>query len=445
MPEQILVVDDDNAQRQFLGDRLRHAGFEIIEGQNGVEAVQLVAQHEPDLVMLDMIMPDMDGLTALQKIKEAQPGLPVLVLTAHASIQSAVEAIKQGAEEFIPKPADGGYIVKIVKKILAQQQTANDASYLKQSVADNLQMVIGGSAKMAALMDLAKQIAPANTTVLITGESGTGKQLMAQAIHSYSERAHRPMIQVNCNALSEQLLESDLFGHEKGAFTGAVREKRGRVELADNGTLFLDEIGELSPELQAKLLQFVEHGEFLRVGGNRNRKVNARLIAATNRHLQEEVEARRFREDLYYRLNVIQIEMPPLRDRLDDLEELINCLLVKFSLATGKHVRHISAEALAMLRAYSWPGNIRELANVIERAVVLSKNEILSPELLPPLVRKAEPIPVGISLNEAVNRFKADFIKKTLAAHEDNQSAAAKVLDIQRTYLSRLMRELDLR
>jgi len=445
MPEQILIVDDDKAQRQFLGDRLRHAGYEIIEGETGVEAVQLVAQHEPDLVLLDMIMPDMDGLTALEKIKETQPDLPVVVLTAHASIQSAVEAIKQGAEEFIPKPADGSYIVKIVKKILAQQQTANDASYLKQAVADNLQMVIGRSAKMAALMDLAKQIAPTKTTVLITGESGTGKQLMAQAIHSYSERAHRPMIQVNCNALSEQLLESDLFGHEKGAFTGAVREKRGRVELADNGTLFLDEVGELSPELQAKLLQFVEHGEFLRVGGNRNRKVNVRLIAATNRNPQEEVEARRFREDLYYRLNVIQIEMPPLRDRLDDFEELCNHFLEKFSRTINKRIHHISPEAMAMLRSYSWPGNARELANVIERAVVLSKTETLSPELLPPLTRKAEQIPIGLSLNEAVNRFKAAFIKKTLTAHENNQSAAAKVLDIQRTYLSRLMRELDLR
>jgi len=445
MPEQILIADDDKAQRQFLGDRLRHAGYEIIEGETGVEAVQLVAQHEPDLVLLDMIMPDMDGLTALQKIKETQPDLPVLVLTAHASIQLAVEAIKQGAEEFIPKPADGSYIVKIVKKILAQQQTANDASYLKQSVADNLQMVIGRSVKMAALMDLAKQIAPTKTTVLITGESGTGKQLMAQAIHSYSERAHRPMIQVNCNALSEQLLESDLFGHEKGAFTGAVREKRGRVELSDNGTLFLDEVGELSPGLQAKLLQFVEHGEFLRVGGNKNRKVNARLIAATNRNLQEEVEAKLFREDLYYRLNVIQIEMPPLRDRLDDFEELCNHFLEKFSRIINKRIHHISPDAMALLRAYSWPGNARELANVIERAVVLSKAETLSPELLPPLTRKAEQIPIGLSLNDAVNRFKADFIKKTLAEHENNQSAAAKILDIQRTYLSRLMKELDLR
>lgn len=445
MPEKILIVDDDKALRQFLGDRLRHAGYEIIEGESGVEAVQLVTQHEPDLVLLDMIMPDMDGLTALTKIKEAQADLPVLVLTAHASIAAAVEAIKQGAEEFIPKPADGSYIVKIVKKILAQRQTANDASYLKQSVAENLQMVAGSSAKMAALMDLAKQIAPANTTVLITGESGTGKQFMAQAIHSNSERASRPMIQVNCNTLSEQLLESDLFGHERGAFTGAVREKRGRVELSDNGTLFLDEVGELNPGLQAKLLQFVESGEFLRVGGAKNRRVNVRLIAATNRRLQEEVEAKRFREDLYYRLNVIQIEMPPLRERMEDLEDLCNHFLAKFSMATGKRVNNFSAEAVSMLRAYSWPGNIRELANVIERSVVLSKSESITPDLLPPLSRKVEHIPVGLPLDEAVSRFKAEFIKKTLAAHDNNQSAAATVLDIQRTYLSRLMKELELR
>jgi transcriptional regulator with PAS, ATPase and Fis domain len=268
---------------------------------------------------------------------------------------------------------------------------------------------------------------------------------MAQTIHGFSERASRPLIQVNCNTLSEQLLESDLFGHEKGAFTGALREKRGRAELADNGTLFLDEVGELSPGLQARLLQFVEHGEFLRVGGTRNRRVDVRLIAATHRNLREEVEAKRFREDLYYRLNVIQIEMPALRERMEDFEELCSHFLAKFSLATGKHVQRISAEAMSLLRTYAWPGNIRELANVIERSVVLSKSDAITPDLLPPLSRKVEAIPVGLPLDEALSRFKAAFIKKTRVEQNNNQSAAAKVLNIQRTYLSRLMKELDLR
>lgn len=445
MFERILLVDDDQALRQALSDRLRNAGYEIVEGGTGLDAVELAATHEPALVLLDMIMPDMDGLTALQKIKEAQPELPVLVLTAHASIQAAVEAIKQGAEEFIPKPADGAYILKTIKKILAQRQTATDARYLHQSVAENLHMVVGRGVKMAALMDMVKQVAASRTTVLITGESGTGKQLMAQAIHSQSDRASRPLIQVNCNTLSEQLLESDLFGHEKGAFTGALRDKRGRVELADNGTLFLDEVGELSPALQAKLMQFVEHGEFMRVGSTRSRRVDDRLIAATNKNLQDEVKAKRFREDLYYRLNVIQLEMPPLRERMEDLEELINYFLAKFSIATGKHVRHIAPEAMALLRAYAWPGNIRELANVLERGVVLSRTDTVTAEVLPPLSAKGEEIAVGLPLGAAINRFKADFIRKTLIAHDHNQSTAAKVLDIQRTYLSRLMKELDLR
>lgn len=446
MPERILLVDDDQAQRQALADRLRNAGYEILEGGTGLDAVELAASGEPELVLLDMIMPDMDGLTALQKIKETQPDLPVLVLTAHASIQAAVEAIKQGAEEFIPKPADGAYILRIVKKILTQRQTATDARYLRESVAESLRMVVGRSAKTAMLMDLVKQVAASRTTVLVTGESGTGKQLLAQAIHSQSDRASRPLIQVNCNILSEQLLESDLFGHEKGAFTGAVREKRGRVELADNGTLLLDEICELSPALQAKLLQFVEHGEFVRVGGTRTRHVDVRLIAATNRNIQEEVRAKRFREDLYYRLNVIQLAMPPLRERLEDLEELVNYFLAKFSVATGKRVRCVAPDAMATLRAYTWPGNIRELANVLERCVVLSRIDTVTVEMLPPFSTPQNAhVPVNLPLAEAVDRFKAEFIRQTLAAHDNNQSSAARALGIQRTYLSRLMKELGLR
>jgi len=445
MAEQILLVDDDPGLRQTLADRLRHSGFEVVEGSNGAEAVQLAAAREPALVLLDMVMPDMDGLTALQKIKQHRPELPVLVLTAHASIQAAVEAIKQGAEEFIPKPVDGAYILRIVKKILVQRQTATDARYLQQSVAENLRMVVGRSATMAALMDQAQQVARSKTTVLITGESGTGKQLLAQAIHSQSERTHRPLIQVNCNTLSETLLESDLFGHEKGAFTGAVRDKPGRVELADNGTLFLDEIGELTPALQSKLLQFVEHGEFIRVGSTQSRHVETRLIAATNHDLQKEVREKSFREDLYYRLNVIRLQMPPLRERMEDFDELVAFFLNRFSESTGKRVQRIAPEALARLRAYSWPGNIRELANVIERGVVLTRGETIAPEVLPPLAAPHEGIPLGLPLAEALNRFKSDYLRKTLQAHGNNQSAAAKVLDIQRTYLRRLMKELELR
>ena len=445
MLDTILVVDDDQSQRRFLGDKLRMAGYEIIEGSTGLEAVELVSKHEPSMVLLDMVMPDMDGITALEKIKASQPDLPVVVLTAHASVQVAVEAIKIGAEDFIPKPADGAYILKIIKKNLDQRRVINDARYLKESLVEHLHMVVGRSAKMAALMKMARLVAVSRSTILITGESGTGKQLMAQAIHSHSDRAVRPMIQVNCNALSEQSLESDLFGHEKGAFTGALRDKQGRVELADNGTLFLDEIGELGPALQAKILQFVERGEYLRVGGTRTRRVDARLIVATNRNLHKEVDAGRFREDLFYRLNVVQLEMPPLRERMEDLPELVDYLLAKFCRATGKKVRQVAPETLEKLRAYSWPGNIRELANVLERGVVLAQSDTMTPDLLPLLSSRNGGIPVGLSLNEAISRFKTDYIKKTLAAHEGNQSSAAETLDIQRTYLSRLIKELDIR
>jgi DNA-binding NtrC family response regulator len=445
MLDTILVVDDDQSQRRFLGDKLRMAGYEILEGGTGLEAVELVSKHEPSMVLLDMVMPDMDGITALEKIKASQPDLPVVVLTAHASVQAAVEAIKIGAEDFIPKPADGAYILKIIKKNLEQRRVVNDARYLQESLVEHLHMVVGRSAKMAALMKMAKLVAVSRSTILIAGESGTGKQLMAQAIHSHSERAVRPMIQVNCNTLSEQLLESDLFGHEKGAFSGVLRDKQGRVELADNGTLFLDEIAELGPALQAKILQFVEHGEYLRVGGTRTRRVDARLIVATNRNLHKEVDAGRFREDLFYRLNVVQLEMPPLRERMEDLPELVDYLLAKFCRATGKKIRHVASETMEKLRAYSWPGNIRELANVLERGVVLAQSDTMTPDLLPLLSSRNGAIPVGLSLNEAVSRFKADYIKKTLTAHGDNQSSAAVTLDLQRAHLGRLIKELDIR
>jgi len=308
-------------------------------------------------------------------------------------------------------------------------------------------MIVGNSEEMLKLMQMVKKVALNKTTVLIGGESGTGKQLIARAIHNMSERNDKPLIQVNCTTLSEQLLESDLFGHERGAFTGAHQMKKGRVELAHKGTLFLDEIGDLSPKIQAKLLHFLEQGEFERVGGMRSMQVNARVIAATNKNLEQEVKENRFREDLYYRLNVVKLTLPPLRKRIKDIPLLLDHFLKKFSLELNKKVPRMNNSALQKLRNYNWPGNIREFENTIERVVVLASDNVITEDLLPDSItsRCEEIIDAGLQLDEAILKFKRQFIRKTMDLTNNNQTKAAEILNIQRTYLSRLIKEMNLK
>lgn len=441
----ILIADDDPQIRMLLKDRLEGSGFRIRQAGDGHEAIERISKGSIDLALLDIRMPGMDGLEALKRIRSDWPDLPVIMLTAFASIDLAVEAMKLGAYDFLPKPCDPDHIIITVQKALHQHNLKEENRFLKSELEEQYQMIVGESVQMKQIMSLVHRVAPSKTTVLIGGESGTGKQLLARAIHGISNRKNRPFVQVNCTTLSEQLMESDLFGHERGAFTGAVTRKRGRFEQANGGTFFLDEIGDLDLPIQAKLLHVIEYGEFQRVGGMDTLHADVRIIAATNRDLEERVREGLFREDLLYRLNVFVIDLPSLRERSEDIPVLVEFFLAKHAGMLKKKIKGFSREAMNIIRNYPWPGNIRELENVIERAVVLAADEMITPDLLPHLSGHASgTIEIGISLDEAITSFKRRFIADTLSFTGNNQTKAAKILDIQRTYLNRLIKELDI-
>ncbi len=442
----ILIVDDDPQIRMLLKDRLVAYHYEVAQADNGVRGLEMITKENPDLVLLDLQMPEMDGMEVLHRLRKNFPDLPVVILTAHGTIGQAVEAMKQGAYDFLPKPCKPDHILVVLKKALERRELQEQNQYLREELDSQYQMVVGENSEMKRVMGTAQQVAQSRTTVLIEGESGTGKQLMARAIHSMSDRKNRAFVQVNCTTLSEQLLESDLFGHEKGAFTGATRQKKGRYELAENGTLFLDEIGDLSASIQAKLLHILEYGEFQRVGGVNTLKADVRIIAATNKDLKNEVDEGCFREDLFYRLNVITIKIPPLRERSEDILLFAEYFLQKYNCIMKKNIERITPKAIEMLRSHHWPGNIRELENTIERAVVLATSEELDIDLFSALVGKPseEEIDIGTTLEEALLKFKKQFIIKNLHFTHNSQTQAAKLLDIQRTYLNRLIKELNI-
>jgi DNA-binding NtrC family response regulator len=444
--QKILIIDDDLQIRMLLKDRLEANGYEILQAKNGIEGLVLVQTQNPDLMLLDLQMPEMDGMEVLHRLRQKSLDLPVIVLTAHGTIERAVEAMKLGAYDFLPKPCKPNHILMVVQKVLERKQLQEENRYLREEINNQYQMIVGESEQMKKVMDMAQKVAKSKTTVLIDGESGTGKQLMARAIHAMSDRNIKPFIQVNCTTLSEQLLESDIFGHEKGSFTGAIKQKKGRFELADRGTIFLDEIGDLPLNLQAKFLHVLEYGEFQRVGGVATLAADVRIITATNKDLQIEVENGNFREDLYYRLNVVKIHLPSLRERRVDIPTFAEYFLKKHCQAMGKNITKISVVALDNLKNHSWHGNIRELENVIERAVVLASDGEITPDLLPPLAQKKgeDDIEIGIPLEDALQKFKAKFITKTLQLTNNNQTKAAELLQIQRTYLNRLIKELKI-
>ena len=444
--EKILIVDDDPQIRMILSDRLRANDYRVVQAGDGIQGLEAVKNENPDLILLDLQMPKMDGLDMLRRVSKEFPDLPVIILTAHGSIEQAVEAMKLGARDFLPKPCKPDHILMLVQRALEHKELQEENRYLRDEIEDQYRMIVGKSIEMKKVMDMAQQVARSKTTILIGGKSGTGKQLLARAIYSMSDRNNRPFIQVNCTTLSEQLLESDLFGHEKGAFTGAVKQKKGRFELADRGTIFMDEIGDLSPVIQAKLLHVLEYGEFQRVGGIDTLKADVRIIAASNKNLDKEVKEGRFREDLFYRLNVVTIQLPPLRERPEDIPILTEHFLKKHAKAVQKNITIIAPEAMAILKGYSWPGNIRELENAIERAVVLASGNDLKPEFLPPLTERPseDAIAIGTPLEEAQMKFKKQFIAKTLRFTNNSQTQAAELLKIQRTYLNRLIKELEI-
>jgi DNA-binding NtrC family response regulator len=440
----ILVVDDDQDIREVLRDRLESLGYEVLTASNGKDALESINKQSPQMVLLDIEMPEMNGLEVLKEVRSGQMDLTVVMITAYGTIERAVEAMKEGAYDFIPKPFEPDHIELVVKKALERESLKRGFEILSEEVGERHRMVMGKSPKMNQAVDTAKKAARSGSTVLLLGESGTGKEIFARAIHCWSERMNKPFIAINCVGLSRELLESELFGHEKGAFTGAHELKKGKMELGHGGTIFLDEVGDISPEVQTKLLRFLQEREFERVGGAKPIRVDVRIIAATNRNLGAAVKEGRFREDLYHRLNVIPITLPPLRERKDDIPVLANYFLRRVSAEAKKNFAAITQEALDKLLAYSWPGNVRELANVIERGVVLSQGPKLTLNDFPPRSLANEPGTESESLSyrEALDAFKKQLILRTLGQTKGNRAAAARALGLQRTYLSRLIKSL---
>ena len=444
--DNILVVDDDPDIREVLKDRLESLGYNVFSGASGVEALELLEKQNPQIVLLDIEMPEMSGLEALKEIRKRQIDITVVMITAHGTIERAVEAIRQGAYDFIPKPFEPDHIALIVQRALERERLKRGVEVLSDQVGERYRLIAGKSAKMAEAMDLAKKSATSRSTVLLLGESGTGKEIFARSIHEWSERRAKPFIAINCVGLSKELLESELFGHEKGAFTGAHQVKRGKIELSHGGTIFLDEIGDVSTEIQTKLLRFLQEREFERVGGIKPVRVDVKVVAATNRDLAAAVKEGRFRADLFYRLNVIPISLPPLRERREDIGALANFFMQRFSSETKKRFDEISPKAMERLLVYDWPGNVRELANIIERAVVLGRGPKITLDELPStMVSTDSTAPsLGLLYSENVEAYRRQLIINALSEAKGNRAAAAKALGLQRTYLSRLIKTLHI-
>jgi two-component system, NtrC family, response regulator AtoC len=440
----ILVVDDDGDIREVLGDRLQSLGYRVFAADTAKAGLELLERQNPQLVLLDIEMPDMNGIDMLREIRRREHDVTVVMITAYGTIERAVEAMKEGAYDFISKPFEPDHVALIVAKALERERLKRELELLAEEVDDRHRMILGQSLPIAQAVEKAKKAAASRSTVLLLGESGTGKEIFARAIHNWSDRKDKPFVAINCVGLSKELLESELFGHEKGAFTGALQLKKGKMELADGGTVFLDEVGDISTELQTKLLRFLQEREFERIGGTKPISVNVRIIAATNRDLNNAVREGKFREDLYYRLNVVLLMLPALREREEDIPGLANYFLKRSALETKKNFTGIAQEALKKLLVYPWPGNVRELANVIESAVVLGQGPELTLHDLPPKVVAPEPkaIKDGFSYHGAIDDYRRELIEKTLAQTQGNRAAAAKILGLQRTYLSRLIKAL---
>ena len=448
LSETILVADDDQYIQEVLGDRLESLGYRVLKVADGKRALEVIEREEPQMMFLDIEMPGMKGLDVLREMRRQEKDFPVVMITAYGSIDLAVEAMKQGAYDFIAKPFKASHIALVVEKAMERQRLRREKEVLSQEVDKRYRLVAGTSAKLNEVINCAKKAAASKSTILLLGESGTGKELFARAIHNWSERKDRPFIAINCVGLSKELLESELFGYEKGAFTGANQLKRGKIELANGGTVFLDEAGDISEELQTKLLRFLQEREFERVGGTQLIRVDVRIIAATNRNLEAAVKAGHFRADLYYRLNVVPISLPPLRERKEDVPPLAQFFMQRFSSESNKNFTDISQEAMEALIGYDWPGNVRELANVIERAVVLGQSPIIQVEDLSPGIVAAEAEvdtrSAPISYHESVDEYRHEVIVNALAQTAGNRAAAARLLGLQRSYLLKLMKSFHI-
>ncbi len=444
-PIKLLLVDDDDDLRQDLIQLFRKQGHEVTAAVSGEDALDKAARARFDVALLDLHLPGISGIDVLTKLKEKQPEIEALMLTAHSSIETAVEAMRRGAYDYLTKPFRAAdlevHVQKAFEKVQLQRRERQWLQHL--SYESPRYRLVGSSPGMRKVVALIEKVAPTDATVLIRGASGTGKELVARALHTNSPRGIRPLVTINCAALQENLLESELFGHEKGAFTGAVASKPGLVEVAEGGTLFIDEIGEMAPGLQAKLLRVLEDGHYRRVGGTQERNADVRVVAATNRDLAEEIKSGRFREDLYYRLNVVSIHLPPLRERRGDIAELIEHFLTTRPI--GPLRSHVDVQAMKALMAYSWPGNVRELANVLERAQILAENQLIVLEDLPESIASASSdSPESSGDPRHLSEVERRHVRAVLQEEKGNKVQAARALGISRRSLYRLIEKYHL-
>jgi DNA-binding NtrC family response regulator len=436
----LLVADDEKNIREGLAAALEMDGYEVVTAADGAEGWKRFGKGDIDLVVSDLRMPGMSGEEFMRRIGAEAPGIPVIILTGHGTVENAVSAMRDGAYDFLTKPVNLDRLSLLVKRALANRELALTHRRMEEELEHQKQFetIIGTSAPMRRVFDTISRAAPTKASILITGESGVGKELVADAIHELSPRKGKPLVKVHCAALAASLLESELFGHEKGAFTGAVARQRGRFELAHEGTLFLDEIGEIDQNIQIKLLRVLQEKKFERVGGEETVETDVRIVAATNKDLKAEIEKGNFREDLYYRLNVVNILVPPLRERKDDIPLLIASFLKEFAQENGKTVDGINEKARSSLYAYDWPGNVRELRNCVESAVVMAKSHVITEDDLPPTLRQGSDegwirIPLGASLDES----ERIIIRDTLSFLKGNKSKTAETLGIGRKTLHR--------
>ena len=440
----ILIVDDEPSIVQSLSGLLSDEGFEIVTANNGYEALKIIDTEAPDMVLLDIWMPGIDGIETLKEIKKSNAALPVIIITGHGNVETAVKATKLGAYDLIEKPLNIDKVIVAINNALNFRRLEEENRYLRRKTIER-HSISGSSAPVLALKQQIATVAPTDSWVLIKGENGTGKELVARTIHQLSPRAEAPMIDVNCAAIPETLIESELFGHEKGAVPGSSNKKRGKFELANNGTIFLDEIGDMSLVTQAKILRVLDEKKFQRVGGGRDLTMNVRVIAASNKDLEEEIGGGNFREDLYYRLNVVPIEVPPLRERAEDIPTLVDIFLAEAAASNREKRKTINDDVMAIFTRYPWPGNVRELKNLIERlAIMVQKDTItvkdLPVNLLDPKTTVSEIFSIN-DLDAARLAFESEYVTKKLAANEDNVAKTAKAIGVKASYIRSLLKK----
>jgi DNA-binding NtrC family response regulator len=453
MQARILIVDDDHDILTALKKRLTWMGHEVFTAEDGEQGLRLAADEQPDLMLLDIELPGLSGLDILKRLAEKRSSVPpqatpeVIVITAFGTIDRAVETIRLGACDFLTKPFEPDHLSVVIEKAMAQMALTRQIGLLQAEVGGRYEYVVGQSSRMVELLDTARRAANSSATVLLLGETGTGKEVMARALHRWSPRASKPFVVVNCAAFPESLLENELFGHEKGAYTGAVKREYGKIEAAEGGTVFLDEIGDMPTGLQTRLLRLLQDQEFYRVGGVQPIRTDVRFVAATNKDLKEAIQEGLFREDLFYRLNIISLTLPPLRQRVDDLPLLVEHFVRRHGATMGRRSFVVSHDALDLIREYHWPGNVRELENVLIRAVTLCEGDCIEPQHLGITIRRKLPVETNLSEENNLNYhavmelYSRKVIEEALRRTGGHQTKAAELLGLQRTYLTRLMKQ----